>query len=72
MTDFTHLNTISQRLLRETERYAAAKTVGERVFREAQMRAATKELDTEYRFLGIEAAPLNTMTDEELLAELGV
>lgn len=71
MTDFRHLDAINMRIARETGRLASATTDSERAYRRREIAAAEKELAAEYRYLGIDLGPLVTMTDEELLAELG-
>lgn len=71
MTDFSHLDALTDRLARETDRLAKARTANEREFREREIASCKREIDGEYRFLGIEPLTLDEiMSDEELLAEL--
>lgn len=69
MRDLTHLDAIRARLERERERLANAATEGERAMRAVWVREAEKELADELQFLDL-SAPNNTMSDDELLAEL--
>lgn len=72
MTDFSHLDALSDRLAREQDRLAKATTENERAFREREIAACKREIDGEYRFLGIEPLTLDEilMSDDELLREL--
>jgi hypothetical protein len=72
MTDLTHLDAIQARLHRERARLAAATTQKDRTFRTVQIAQAEKEMAAEMKFLGIEDAPQSDMTDDDLLAALGV
>lgn len=72
MTDFSHFDAIHARFLRESARLAEAHTPGERAFREIQVAQALKEMADELTFLGCPAPSLADMSDDELLAELGV
>lgn len=69
MRDLTHLDAIRARLERERERLSNAATDGERAMRAVWVRGAEKELAYELQFLDL-SAPNNTMSDDELLAEL--
>lgn len=72
MIDFSHLDALQNRLGREQDRLATAKTLTEQNFRLAQIASCEKEIAAEYKFLGIE--PLSQeeilMSDDELLAAL--
>lgn len=74
MTDFSHMDAIIQRLARETARLNAATNENERAFRQLQISQNKKELASEKKFLGISELTLEetTMSDDELLAEVGV
>lgn len=72
--DFSHLDALMDRLLREKGRLADAKTAKEVAFREREIKACEKEIAGEYKFLGIAPLTLDEilMSDDELLAELGL
>jgi len=72
MTDLSHLDALTQRLGREEERLANAKTENERNFRIREIAACKKEIAQEYKFLGIAPLSLNEilMSDDELLDTL--
>jgi hypothetical protein len=65
MTDFSHLDALQSRLLNERARLNKATTRKEREMRAAWVMQCEKEIESEYKFLGI-----TPMTDDELLAEL--
>lgn len=67
MTDFSHLDALQARLFREKDRLAVARNENERQFRLREIAACEKEIEGEYKFLGIEPC---TLSDDELLAEL--
>lgn len=70
--DFSHLDALIDRLMREKGRLADATTAKEAAFRHREIAACEKEIAGEYKFLGIEPLTLNEilMSDDELLAEL--
>lgn len=69
--DLSHLDALRDRLARETERLSKAETENERSFREREIAACKKEIDGEYKFLGIKPLTLDeVISDDELLAEL--
>ena len=70
MTDFSHLDAISQRLFRERARLANATTAKERAFCEHEIMMNERELAAEYKFLGVEPMTLADVMDDDLLAEL--
>lgn len=76
MSDFDHLEAIEQRLGRERDRLASARTDADRAFREREVTAAVRERDAEIAFLerkGVIPA-LNVadllLSDDELLTDL--
>ena len=86
MTDLSHLDALLNRLTRENGRLqdaqralAAARTARQKAkaqneieFRQREVTSCGKEIDNEYKFLGIEPFKLDDMSDDELLAELGL
>lgn len=72
MKDFSHLDALQARLMREKVRLNAAKNDHEKAFREREIASCEKEIAAEYKFLGIEPLSLDEilMSDDELLAEL--
>ena len=73
MTDLSHLNALEIRLSHERGYLAAAKSTKERAIREVWIAQIEREIVGEKKFLGLEAeAGLPEMTDDELLAELGI
>lgn len=70
MTDFTHLDAIQLRLSHERGYLANAKSEREREMRRVWVAGIEKELEAEYRFLGIEPVALADISDDDLLAEL--
>jgi len=71
MTDTSHLVAIYERLQREKARLSAATTSCEVDFRSREVKAAEKELEAEYRFLGMTpTAMLDEISDDDLLSEL--
>ena len=71
MTDLSHLDALLSRLTREHGRLQAAKTEREIAFRKHEIMMCEREIDAEYRFLGIDpVVGLDDMLDDELLAEL--
>lgn len=71
MTDFSHLDALTARLHRETQRRDAATNANEKAFREREIAACQREIAAEYKFLGIEPVTLDDLSDDELLRELG-
>jgi hypothetical protein len=70
--DLTHLDALRLRLSHERGYLAAARTDKERTRRLAWIAQVEREIAGEMKFLGIEYAPACDMTDDELLAALGV
>lgn len=71
MQDTSHLVAIYERLERERSRLKAATTCREAEFRARQIKSAEKELEDEYKFLGMTPTnELPQLSDDELLAEL--
>lgn len=68
--DFSHLNAIQERLMREKDRLAAAKTEKERAFRRRQIAMAEKEEAAEYKLLGITPISTDDVSDDDLMGEL--
>lgn len=80
---YSHLYAIEDRIMRETDRLKAAenaprqnaKTAREIAFRKHEIMMANRELENEKKFLrdrGIEVIEVDNMSDDELLAELGI
>ena len=71
-TDFSHLDALQGRLVREQGRLANAQTENEKNFRLREIAACEREIANEYKFLGIEPMSLDDilLSDDELLAEL--
>lgn len=79
MTDFSHLDALLARLTRENGRLQEAqakkpskKTANEIAFRKHEIMMVEREIDGEYKFLGIEPFKADDLTNDELLAELGI
>ena len=72
MTDTSHLDALNLRLSNERMRLAAAKTPYERQLRAAWVASAEREVAGELVFLDAQAPILGDLSDEELLAELGL
>lgn len=71
--DTSHLVAIHQRLCRERARAAAATNDRERRYRTMTVRQAKREYENELPFLGrLGDAPERTMSDDEMLASLGM
>lgn len=71
MIDFSHLDALTARLVREQSRLAAAKIENERAFRIREIAACEKEIAQEYKFLGVEPVSLDDiLSDDELLEAL--
>lgn len=66
-----HLDAIRARLVNERQRLDQCKP-RERAARAHIVAMVERELAGEYQFLGIDAPPAYTGTDEELLNELGI
>lgn len=66
-----HLDALKLRLFHERKRLEVA-GIGtrEHTIRAMWVEQIEKEIAGEYKFLGIEPEPANTMTDDEILAEL--
>jgi hypothetical protein len=84
MTDLSHLDALLGRLthengrLQDAERALARATTAtarkradaEIEFRKREIAACGREVDAEYRFLGIEPVTFDDISDDDLLAEL--
>ena len=69
--DTSHLVAIYERLERERARLKAATTSRDAEFRACQIAQAEKELEAEYRFLGMTpTAELPEVSDDEIFREL--
>lgn len=72
MRDTSHLVAIHERLSREKARLSEAKTTKERELRAVWVKQDERELAAELEFLGMSSdASLSTLSDDDLLAELG-
>jgi len=67
MTDFSHLDALTQRLYNETHRLRQSRSVSEAKLRAVWVAQIGKEIAAEYKFLDIEPC---TLTPEEIIAEL--
>jgi hypothetical protein len=67
--NYSHLDALTDSLLRERARLGEAKTQREIIFRTHCIAMKEKEIASERAFLGI--APEVEMTDDELLSALG-
>lgn len=72
MTDLTHLHALALSRSHEACRLANAKTDGERALRSAWLAQMDREIAGERRFLGLPDDAQVEMTDDELIAALGV
>ena len=72
MSDRTHLDALNLRLSHERGYLAAAKSAKERALRTVWIFQIEREIDHEKSSLGIDDVPQPDMSDEELLAALGV
>jgi hypothetical protein len=72
MPDLTHLNALELRLSHERGYLATAKTDKERQLRAVWIQQIEKEIEGECRFLGIDKADDIEISDDDLLAELGL
>ena len=70
MIDYSHLNSLQLRLHNEQQRLANAVRVDEINARKVWVRQIEKEIDAEYKFLGFEPLAEESISDEELLAEI--
>ena len=71
MTKFAHLDALNLRLSRERSRFAVA-SGKQRELRGVWIAQIEREIDREMEFLGVNYAPLPEMSDDELLAALGI
>jgi hypothetical protein len=69
MTDLSHLHALELNLSHERVRLFAAKSDGERKLRAVWVRALEKEIEAEYKFLGIEPEVLSDEDLADLLAD---
>lgn len=65
-----HLDALNLRLSHERGHLAAAKSDKERAIRTVWIAQVEKEIAGEMKFLGLAAAPVVEMTDDEIMAEL--
>ena len=72
MTDLSHLDALNVRLSHERSYLAAAKTNKERKLRKVWIAQIEKEIAVEMEFLSIGDSVECDMSDDELLAALGV
>jgi hypothetical protein len=73
MTDQSHLYAIRERIVREIGRIDNAKTPRERELRAVWLAQAEREEAREMDFLGMQPhAPMESMTDDDILRELGL
>jgi hypothetical protein len=78
--DWSHMDALCSRLARERDRLSqamsarpSAKRDNEIAFREREIASCKREIDGEYRFLGVEPVSIDRiMSDDELLGELGL
>jgi hypothetical protein len=69
MTDLTHVHALELNLSHERMRLFAAKSEGERELRAVWVRQLEKEIEAEYKFLGIEPEELSDEDLANLLAD---
>jgi hypothetical protein len=69
--DTSHLQALITMLGHERERLAKARKPGEIALRKVWVWQCEKEVAGELRFLGMDAAPIPEMSDDDLLVELG-
>ena len=70
MTDFSHLDAIDLRLWEERARLRIATKANEIALRTVWVAQIEKERTAEVKHLGIESIESETLSDEDLLAEL--
>ncbi len=72
MTDTTHLTALLTRLSNENAYFAKAKTETEVELRKVWISQIEKEVEAEYKFLGLEPieSEIEEMSDDDILAEL--
>jgi hypothetical protein len=69
MTDLTHVHALELHLSHERMRLFAAKSEGERELRAVWVDQLEKEIEAEYKFLGIEPEELSDEDLANLLAD---
>jgi hypothetical protein len=69
MTDYTHLDALINRLLREKDRLLNARSTKEIAFRNHQIAMCEKEIAGEMKFLGLDEI-YDDISDDDLLKEL--
>jgi hypothetical protein len=69
MTDYTHLDALRSRLLREKDRLLNASSAKEMAFRVHQIAMCEKEIAGEMKFLGLNDIS-DDISDDDLLKEL--
>jgi hypothetical protein len=69
MTDLTHVHALELNLSHERMRLFAAKSEGERELRAVWVDQLEKEIEAEYKFLGIEPEELSDEDLANLLAD---
>lgn len=72
MQDTSHLSCLYERLGRERERLSDAKSQKETAFRRVQVDQAKREVASEMARLGMPSTDGMTMSDDDLLTELGL
>ena len=72
MVDLSHLDALRVRLSHERAYLAGAKTASETELRAVWIAQVQREIEQERRFLGLNEEALPEMTDDEILAELGL
>lgn len=68
----SHLNALELRLSNERNYLAKAKNKGEKQLRQAWITQIEKEIKAEHQLLGLTEEVEQDLTDDELLAELGI
>ena len=72
MTDYSHLHALELHLSNDRARLAVARSDKDRAFRARCIAGWEREIVAERRFLGLPDAVDCDLTDDELLAALGV
>lgn len=65
--DWSHMNALQARLYREQCRLAKATNSNEKTFRERQIAYCEREIQGEYKFLGIKPVNFDDISDDDLL-----
>ena len=72
MTDYSHLHALELHLSNDHARLAVARSDKDRAFRDRCIAGWEREIVAERRFLGLPDAVDCDLTDDELMAALGV